>query len=312
MGSIVNIACNGGNNGSITATPSGGTAGYTFRWTTGATNAMVSNLTAGCYTVTVTDNNGCTATASTCITQPLALTDSIGSTYDTICPGNCATLFNLCVNGTSPYTYAWIPGGLTSDSITACPLVTRIYTCQVTDSHGCKDTSMFKLIVNLAQGPLLSAAKDTVCSSSTTDSLFGARPIGGVYSGAGVSGNNFNATIAGVGAHTIYYVVASPGCNDTATTVITVEVCTGINEVSALDELIKFYPNPFSQSVNVDIGIEGPVNITMFNMIGQNVGSWQMDKGLNTINTSALPSGVYLLEVKTKNGILNKKLVKVN
>ncbi len=64
--------------------------------------------------------------------------------------------------------------------------------------------------------------------------------------------------------------------------------------------------------MNIDVNISGPVNITMFNMVGQNIGSWQMDKGLNTINTSAIPSGVYTIEVKTKDGILNKKLVKVN
>ncbi len=51
--------------GSATATPSGGTGAYTYLWTPGGGNgATASNLTAGNYTVTVTDANGCTVTAA--------------------------------------------------------------------------------------------------------------------------------------------------------------------------------------------------------------------------------------------------------
>src|SRR5690606_40079582 len=57
-----NASCNGGNNGSATASANGGTPGYTYSWNTVPvqTTATVSNLPAGTYTVTVTDNNGCT------------------------------------------------------------------------------------------------------------------------------------------------------------------------------------------------------------------------------------------------------------
>ena len=63
---------NGGTNGTATATPSGGTPGYTYSWNTSPiqTTAMATGLTAGTYTVTVTDANGCTATGSATVGQP--------------------------------------------------------------------------------------------------------------------------------------------------------------------------------------------------------------------------------------------------
>ena len=54
--------CNGSSDGSATVTTSGGTAPYTYLWDDGQTTAMAGALTAGSYTVTVTDANGCTET----------------------------------------------------------------------------------------------------------------------------------------------------------------------------------------------------------------------------------------------------------
>ena len=69
--SQTNVACNGGSNGSASVTPSGGTPGYTYSWLpSGGTAATATGLSAGSYTVTVTDANGCTATRNFTITQP--------------------------------------------------------------------------------------------------------------------------------------------------------------------------------------------------------------------------------------------------
>jgi hypothetical protein len=68
--SKTNVSCFGGNNGSATATASGGQSPYTFLWNTGANTATISGLVAGNYSVTVTDANQQTAIGSVSITQP--------------------------------------------------------------------------------------------------------------------------------------------------------------------------------------------------------------------------------------------------
>ncbi|MBL0050354.1 MAG: hypothetical protein IPP29_01925 [Bacteroidetes bacterium] len=62
-----------GSNGSVTAQPLGGTAPYSYVWSTGATTQTISSLAAGTYTVTITDANGCTKVGTATITQPNAL-----------------------------------------------------------------------------------------------------------------------------------------------------------------------------------------------------------------------------------------------
>ncbi|NCV56913.1 MAG: hypothetical protein EBW54_12090, partial [Betaproteobacteria bacterium] len=57
--SQTNVACNGGNNGSATASVSGGTAPYTYSWSNSANTSAISSLSAGTYSLTVTDVNGC-------------------------------------------------------------------------------------------------------------------------------------------------------------------------------------------------------------------------------------------------------------
>ncbi len=64
----VNETSASANNGSATAAPTGGTAPYTYLWSTGATTATITNLDSGVYTVTVTDSHNCTKTGSVIIT----------------------------------------------------------------------------------------------------------------------------------------------------------------------------------------------------------------------------------------------------
>ncbi len=75
-----NVACNGASTGSLTATATDGAANFSYVWSNGSTtnntsstSNAINSLSAGTYTVTVTDNNGTTATASATLTEPSAL-----------------------------------------------------------------------------------------------------------------------------------------------------------------------------------------------------------------------------------------------
>ena len=77
---VTNVACNGGTNGAINLTPSGGTAPYTFSWTGGITTEDRTGLAAGSYSVTITDSNGCSGVVNVSVTQPASIDNTVTQT----------------------------------------------------------------------------------------------------------------------------------------------------------------------------------------------------------------------------------------
>ncbi len=133
-----NVTCNGACDGWISVIPSGGSAPYTFAWSNGSTTQMITNLCAGCYTVVITDANGCTLTEVVCITEPTALAITSTHTDETSSSANDGTASVSVTGGTPGYSYLWAPGGDTTASVTG--LDAGLYIVTVTDSTGCSDT----------------------------------------------------------------------------------------------------------------------------------------------------------------------------
>ncbi len=131
-----NVSCFGENNGSITATPSGGMITYSFLWSNNQTSSTITNLSPGTYTVTVTDGNGCTTTQSTTITQPAALSGIITTIATIKCAnGNDGSLGTSFSGGTTPYTYAWNTGSVES---TITNLSEGTYELTISDANNCE------------------------------------------------------------------------------------------------------------------------------------------------------------------------------
>lgn len=170
---VTNVSCNssnGGssNNGSIVTTVSGGTSGYTYSWSGGATTANRTGLSAGTYSLTVTDAKGCTATTTATVNQPAAFGSSItvtpaNTTYTGGNPNNIylgygpqtATLTANASTG-SGYTYSWSPASRLSCTSCQNPVFTPTvagtynYTVTVTNSNGCtKRSSVTMNVVNV-------------------------------------------------------------------------------------------------------------------------------------------------------------------
>lgn len=155
-----NNLCFGEVNGTASVLAGGGTAPYTYLWSNGATTDEIINLAAGVYTVTVTDANGCTATASYEVTQPTLLTASI-SNNSTAC-SNIATV--TAGGGTPGYSYLW-SNGSTSATISGVPVGT--YTVTVTDANGCTATASINLTVAEAFNPSASVTHVSCFGTST-------------------------------------------------------------------------------------------------------------------------------------------------
>ncbi|MBI2271833.1 MAG: PKD domain-containing protein [Bacteroidetes bacterium] len=130
-----NITCNGSTNGSTLAAPGGGTPGYTYNWSNGAAGSLISGLSAGNYSVTVTDSKGCTAISSAAISSPPAIAGQF--TKGTASCSGCGCKEWVMVSatgGTSPYSYSWPDGYGNRYKNQLCP---GAYSVNIKDKNGC-------------------------------------------------------------------------------------------------------------------------------------------------------------------------------
>ncbi|MBI2269899.1 MAG: gliding motility-associated C-terminal domain-containing protein [Bacteroidetes bacterium] len=139
---INDVICYEENNGTARVIGSGGVAPYTYSWDTGWSNDTIGGLTAGTYTVTITDQNGCVYINQVIITEP-HLDFITGSTMP-VCNGDStgSLTVNSVSSGTVPYTYQWSDG---QSSANATGLAASTYSVTVTDAKGCTSTKSVTL-----------------------------------------------------------------------------------------------------------------------------------------------------------------------
>jgi len=163
--------CYGDALGTAAVNVTGGTPNYSYNWSTSQSSSSVTGLTAGIYTVTVSDASGCTTTASVRVSQPNPLGTAITVTQ----PGGGATTGSAVIDsvtgGTKPFTIVWSSGQL-GDSSGA--LVPGTYTVTVTDSDRCKavDTVVIKYgtgVTNVNGGINFSIYPNPANTSVTVD-----------------------------------------------------------------------------------------------------------------------------------------------
>jgi hypothetical protein len=165
----VDVKCFAGNNGSATAIVTGGTTAYSYSWNTSPvqTTATATGLIAGTYTVTVTDANLCTQSASVVVGQPAAaLAVSITPSNPVICNGATVNLNASASGGTGPYTYAWDNSLGSGASKSVSPTTTTVYTVTVTDANLCTVTNTVNITVNPM--PTATLASATICAGQST------------------------------------------------------------------------------------------------------------------------------------------------
>jgi len=146
---VTNELCSGGNNGAINLTVSGGTAPYTFLWSNSATTEDISSLTAGSYSVKVTDANGCFINSASQVTEPAKLTIEEAHT-DATCPGDLDGSITLTITGgTQPYHIIWSDFlYLNSPTRTATDTT---YGVVISDTNGCA-ASLHNIVVGFSNG----------------------------------------------------------------------------------------------------------------------------------------------------------------
>ncbi|TXK71954.1 T9SS type A sorting domain-containing protein [Mesonia sp. K4-1] len=278
-----NVSCNGGNNGTVDLTVTGGTAPYTYAWNNTATTEDMIGLTAGTYSVTITDANGCTATESVDVLEPTVLSANAVAGNVSCNGGNNGTIDLTVTGGTAPYTYTWNNTATTEDMI---GLTTGTYSVIVTDANGCTATES----VDVLQ-PAALVANGTVDSNvSTNGGSNGAATVtvtGGTapYTYAW-SNTATTASIAGVIAGTYNVIVTDAnGCTATASVTITEPTCNFTASITA--------------QTNVSCNGNGSATVTATGGTSPYTYSWS--NGANTATINNLPAGSYTVTITDDN-----------
>ncbi len=206
------ILCYGDSTATAIASGSGTNPPFTFLWSSGSTNDTISNLVAGTYTVTMTNSANVTATTSVTITEPTLLLVA-ASTDTSTCFGNSILISASASGGTGAKTLHWNNGLSSVNSHIIFPINNTIYSVYATDANNCTSaTDDIQITVNPLPNVSFTGPTLNQCINDSIIPLIGI-PIGGSFNGNGVSGTNFNPSVAGIGIHQIiYHYTDTNGC----------------------------------------------------------------------------------------------------
>lgn len=289
------VSCNGGNNGSATISVSGGTGPYTYTWSPSAGNgATISNLTANTYSLTVTDNFGCSATTSATITQPSALSLSpLGSTLNCV-GGTDGSVAVSASGGTVSYTYLWNTG---ATDPTVPNLGAGTYTVTVTDNNSC---------TKIATATVASPAPVVLTPSSTAATCGQSNGSASVTATGGTSPYTYLWTSAGATTQTLssisggsYTVTVTDDKSCTQTTSVV------INNSGAATLSLD------STAVTCNGGNNGTATVTVTGGTSPYNYSWNSNPVQTTSAATTLPAGIYTIVVVDGAGCVSSKPVNI-
>ena len=280
MGQTTHVACFGTATGSATSIAYGGSGSYTYGWSNGSTTATAGGLSAGWYTVTISDSEGCTNVGQVLINQPTALQVNTSATPQTAFGVNNGTATVTFSGGTSPYSVKWSTGQSTSVISNLAP---GTYTVTVTDSKGC--TAVRTAQVNAVNCNLTGsiAATSITCSGMTNGTATaningGANPLLYYWSNGGQI-----KTISNLNAATYTVtVVDAAGCTLVLNTQITSPAPVVLNFVAKENVLC-----PSSKDGLLTVGVTG----------GTSPYTYTWSNGANSSTASNLGPGTYTVTV---------------
>jgi len=175
--------------------------------------------------------------------------------------------------------------------------------------NNCDSTVYTHLIVHAL--PLVTLTLDTtVCINWISIDLFGESPQGGIWSGAGVNANAFEPNMLGPGAYPITYTyVDSNLCMNSATDTITVDLCTGIEEISSTS--ISIYPNPAKDVIRFQLNktINGQAEYRLTDVHGRVLEKGNLDQNNMSISVSHLSNGIYFIQCVVDGDVSSGKFI---
>lgn len=306
-----NISCFGLSNGSIQVTTNGGTAPYTYTWSTGAVTGDVSGLAAGTYSVIVADGNNCKDTLAFTLTQPGALTSTVMATdnyngYNIRCNGMSDGGIDLSVSGgVTGYSYQWSNGASTED---VSGIAAGNYSVIITDANNCTDTASITLSEPTVLNATISIATNyngyNVSCFGLSDAGLNLQVTGGVqtYSYSWSNGST-SQNLAAVPAGTYQVIITDQNnCTDTASIAIT-EPAELVSTIVALSDYNGYNISCYSLTDgSVDVNVSGGVPVY----------SYAWSDGMILQDATNLAAGSYSVVITDANGCKDTLAVTLN
>ena len=280
-----NLSCNGASNGTAEVLVTAGANPTIFLWSNGATSASVSNLSAGFYTVNVTDGNNCPATLNININQPSLLAANTTTSAESALGANDGKATANPTGGTGAYSYVWNNGSVLQ---TITNLAPGTYTVVVTDESGCTteqtvEVSSFLCLIS-SENTIVNVSCAGAANGSVTVSLQGGTaPFNYVWSNGGTTATLSNLT---GGTYTVNVSDAN-GCDFSNSATIAEPLPYASWEVQTLNPLC-----PTEATGSATASISGGTEPYTF--------LWSNGATGNTL--SNIPAGDYSVQVTDQNG----------
>ena len=282
---ITNVSCNGDASGRISLTVTGGSPAYSYAWSNNSTSRILNNLTAGNYTVTVTDANECTLIETYTVSEPTSIIVS-GSTSDVTCFGDGNGSINLSITGGSPaYTTNWSNGSNTED---LSNIGAGTYTVTVTDANECQEIASFTISqpsdLSISATPTNIACAGDASGAISITASGGTAPYGYLW-----NDNSTREDRDGLVAGTYTVTVTDArGCTESSSVTI--------SEPLALNGFTQITP------VACDGENTGAINLTAER--GTAPYSFNWSNGATTEDISGLTAGTYTVTITDANNCM--------
>ncbi|MES2287916.1 MAG: PKD domain-containing protein [Bacteroidota bacterium] len=162
LSAVTNAGCNGGSDGAVTISITGGTAPFIYSWSNGAITQNLSGVPAGNYSLLVTDAGSCKATFNATVGQADSISISVTPVVSPTCGNFDGSTTASVTGGTSPYTYLWDSNTNNQTTQIATGLPAGTYSVTVMDAHGCSEVGEISL--SNSNAPIISAVvTDVTC-----------------------------------------------------------------------------------------------------------------------------------------------------
>lgn len=237
----IDVSCLSGDDGEATVVATGGTAPYSYLWSDASqTTDSIAGLTAGTYTVTVTDNNLCSMEQSIVITEPSTSVQIVSLLQtDTSCFGeNLSVAMVMASGGTGTYTYAWSSSTQTSDMETN--LSPGVHTVTVSDENNCSVSQTIEIFEHTEVVPTITGTNINCNSINDGSATVSATGGSGIYTYLW-SDSNMQTTATATGlAPGAYIVTVTDSNNCSGITTITLTEPAAITQTHVITNVLCF------------------------------------------------------------------------